>query len=132
MTRLVHLAVLLVALRGHPSPLPAGLATTLHAALDAFNTANCAALYDVTAPWARGHRSRADTIAACQQGFADGYQNGVTLLRMSLDGPGRFLSAGAYRQPVLLRRVLFGRTTTARETMQLVRVGVRWYVLSMW
>ncbi len=132
MTHLMQTAVLLVALRGHPSPLPAGLVAALHAALHGFNTQNCAQIYDETAPWARGHAARTDTIAACQQAFADGNQHGVTLLRLTVDGAGHYLSAAAYRQPLLLRRVMQGRTTTARETMQLVRVGARWYILAMW
>ena len=132
MIHVVQTAVLLAALPGHPSLPSAGLGATLHAALHGFNTQNCAQIYDTTAPWKRGHQSRADTIAACQQAFSDGNQNGVTLLRLTPDGPGRFLSAGVYRQPLLIRRVMLGHTTTARETMQLVHVGTRWYVLALW
>ncbi len=132
MAHLIQTAVLLVALRSHPTPLPTGLVATLHTALHGFNTQNCAQIYESTAPWVRSHQSRADTIAACQQAFTDGDQHGVTLLRLTVAGPGRYLSAGAYRQPLLLRRVLFGRMTTAHETMQVVRVGARWYVLALW
>ncbi len=127
-----QIAVLLAALRGHPSMPSDGLVATLHAALHGFNTQNCAQIYDTTAPWRRGPASRADTIAACQQAFADGDQHGVTLLRLMRDGPGRYLAAGVYRQPLLVRRVMLGRTTTARETMQLVQAGARWYVLALW
>ncbi len=115
-----------------PSVTIASPATTIRAAVDAFNAANCAAIYAVTAPWVRGHQARADTIAACAHGFADGRRQGVTLLRLTPDGPGRYVSTGAYRQPLLLRRVMQGRTTLARETMQLVHVGARWYVLALW
>ena len=132
MTHLLQTAALLAALHGRPSTRPAGLVATLHAALHGFNTQNCAQIYDTTAPWRRGHATRADTIAACQQAFSDGNQYGVTLLRLMPDGPGRFLATGAYRQPLLIRRVMLGRTTTARETMQLVQVGARWYVLALW
>ncbi len=132
MTHLFQTAVLLAVLRGHPSMPSAGLVATLQAALHGFNTQNCAQIYDTTAPWRRGHTARADTIAACQQAFTDGSQNGVTLLRLTLDGPGRYLSVRVYRQPLLIRRVMFGHTTTARETMQLVQVGARWYVLALW
>ena len=132
MTHRIQTAVLLAALHSRPSSLPAGLVATLHAALHGFNTQNCAQIYDSTAPWKRGHAARADTIAACQQAFSDGSQNGVTLLRLRPAGPGRFLATGAYRQPLLIRRVMLGRTTTAHETMQLVQVGARWYVLALW
>jgi len=127
-----QIAVLLAALRGHPSMPSDGLVATLHAALHGFNTQNCAQIYDSTAPWRRGHAARAATIAACQQAFSDGNQQGVTLLRLMPDGPGRYLSAAAYRQPLLIHRVMLGRTTTAREMMQLVQVGARWYVLALW
>jgi len=132
MTYVVQTAVLLAALHNHPSRPPAGLVATLHAALHGFNTQNCAQIYDSTAPWRRGHAARAATIAACQQAFSDGNQQGVTLLRLMPDGPGRYLSAAAYRQPLLIHRVMLGRTTTAREMMQLVQVGARWYVLALW
>ncbi len=132
MTHVIQTAVLLTALHGRPSTLPAGRGAALHAALHGFNTQNCAQIYDTTAPWRRGHATRADTISACQQAFSDGNQNGVTLLRFTPDGPGRYLSAGSYRQPLLIRRVMMGHTTTARETMQLVQVGARWYVLALW
>lgn len=132
MAHLIQTAVLLAALHGHPAPLPTGLVDTLHMALHGFNAQNCAQIYESTAPWVRGHQSRADTIAACQQAFSDGNQNGVTLLRLTVAEPGRYLSADSYRQPLLLRRILSGRTTTAHETMQVVRVGARWYVLALW
>jgi len=132
MTHVVQTALLLAALRGHPSMPAAGLAATLHAALHGFNTQNCAQIYDTTAPWMRGHASRADTIAACQQAFAAGDQQGVTPPRLTADGVGHYASARAYRQPLLLRRVLFGRATATPETMQLVRAGARWYVLALW
>ena len=132
MIHVVQTTVLIAALRGHPSTPSAGLATTLHAALHGFNTQNCAQIYDTTAPWMRGPASRAATIAACRQAFIDGDQHGVTLLRLMLDGPGHYLSARAYRQPLLLRRALFGRATTTHETMSLVQVRARWYVLALW
>lgn len=132
MTHLFQTAVLLTALRGDPSMPSVGLAATLQAALHGFNTQDCAQIYDNTAPWRRGHTARADIIAACQQAFSDGNQNGVTLLRLTPDGPGRYLSEDTYRQPLLIRRAMFGHTTTARETMQHVQVGAHWYVLAMW
>ncbi len=109
-----------------------GLTATIHAALDGFNTADCAAIYGATAPWVRGNQPRAAMIAACQQGFTDGYHQGVTLLRLTIDGPGRYLSAGAYRQSLLLRRVARGHAMMMRETMQLTRWHGHWYVLALW
>jgi hypothetical protein len=132
MIRLLQTVVLLAVLHGRPSPVPTGLVAALHAALHGFNTQDCAQIYDNTAPWMRGHASRADTIAACRQNFVAGHQNGVTLLRLTTDGVGHAMSTHAYRQPLLLRRALFGRTITTRETMQLVQVRARWYVLALW
>lgn len=126
---------------GQATPIPARAATrpmlspsaTTAAVVRAFNTADCARIYALTAPWKRPQPQDAG-IAACQQGFADGFQNGVTLLRMSVDGRGRYLvpDARAYRQPVVLRRVLDGRTDVTPETLQLVAWHERWYVLALW
>jgi len=111
-----------------PTPL-----ATVRAVLGAFNMADCARIYALTAPWKRPQPQDAG-IAACQQGFADGVQNGVTVLRLSVGGPGHYLGRAdrAYRQPVLLRRVLNGHAEVTRETVQLVRWRGHWYVLALW
>ncbi len=109
-----------------------GPAATIRAALVGFNTADCVAIYAATALWVRGSQPRAATIATCRQGFTDGYHQGVTLLRLTVDGPGRYLSTGAYRQPLLLRRIAQGRAMVVRETMQLARWHGHWYVLTLW
>lgn len=117
-----------------PRPLaPATPTAAVRAVLDAFNTADCARIYALTVPWTRP-QPRDAGIAACQQGFADGYQNGVTVLRLARAGPGRYLGPGdrTYRQQVLLRRVRGGPATVTRETLQLVRWRERWYVLALW
>jgi len=135
---LIATATVMLALVGnHGAVRPVAVAqlgpgATIHAALDGFNTADCATIYAATAPWARGNQPRAATIAACRQGFTDGYHQGVTLLRLTVDGPGRYLSVGAYRQPLRLRRVTQGRAMTVRETMQLTRWHGQWYVLALW
>lgn len=107
--------------------------TTVRAVLHAFNTADCYQIYALTAPWKRPQPQDAG-ITACQQGFADGFQNGVTTLHLTLGGRGRYLGPGddTYRQPLRLRRVLDGRTDMARETLQLVSWRGRWYVLALW
>ncbi len=113
-----------------PVPTPAA---TVRAVLGAFNTANCARIYTLTVPWTRP-QSQDASIAACQQGFAQGRQEGVTLLRLTANGPGRYLGPrdGAYRQPLLLRRVMDDRAVATRETLQLVRWRGHWYVLALW
>lgn len=112
---------------------PATPPATVRAVLGAFNAADCARIYALTAPWKRPHPQAAG-IAACHQGFANGPANGVTLLRLTVGGPGRYLGLDGrtYRQPLLLRRVLDGRATAARETLQLVRWRRHWYVLALW
>jgi len=111
---------------------PTAPVTVARAALAAFNAQNCAAIYGLTAPWVRGSLPRAATIAACARGFADDRAQGIQSLRLTLDGHGRYVSTGVYRQPLLAQEATQGSTRTVHETMQLVHMRGQWYVLATW
>ncbi len=131
-------AGLLVACHAVPaaasSPAVLGPVVTVRAALNSFNSEDCAQIYALTAPWDRGPQPAAATIAACRQGFIAARREGVMRARLTLDGMGHAIppAGRAYRQPVLLHKVVHGQASTIRETLQLVHAGRRWYVEALW